>query len=474
MVHSVLNKTQRREGRREWTMRLKTSTQMYLELAFPSSRKIVEEHRAQYRSINDILRNNPQVLDLAHGDFCTYLSESKEGRDSGYTSEELLRALVVMFIEQDSFRDAVIRIADSEFLRTFLGFGVYKMVMDYSFLSKASAALSTGTWKAMNDALGHYARDESKIGGDDLRVDTTAYETSIHYPTDSSLLWDSFRVLARVLQRVQKENPAMGLTHRYHVAKVKKLAHFISRNAASKAKGKRREVKRTYRRLIARVRWIVSVSKQVRAQLPLDVIDALELERYEPLVERIIDQAHRRIFDGEIVPAAEKLYSLFEEHTELLIRGKAGKHVEFGHMVLVAQTREKFISHYRSLAKREPDQDLLPETLDAHRALFGHGPGLLAADKGFYESVKQLTALEKKIKTVSIGKKGRRSAREHARECAETFKDGQRFRAGVEGSISVLKRAFKLNRCLFKGFKNFSSSVGCAVFCYNLVLLTRL
>lgn len=455
-------------------MRLKTSAQMYLELVFPSSRKIVERYRAQYRGVNEVLLDNPHILNLAHADFCTYLSESEEGREGRYTSEEILRALVVMFIEQDSYRDAVIRIEDSEFLRTFVGLGMYKIMMDFSFMSKAYAALSPQTWKAMNDALGHYARGADMIGADDLRVDTTAYETSIHYPTDSSLLWDSFRVLARVLKRVQQENPALGLTHRYHVAKVKKLAHCIGRNAASKVKGKRREVKRTYRTLIERVRWIVSVSKRVRAKLELGFIDAPELAHYEPLVERIIDQAQRRIFDGESVPADEKLYSLFEEHTELLIRGKAGKHVEFGHMVLVAQTREKFISHYRSLPKRVPDQDLLSETLDAHRALFGHGPGLLAADKGFYESAKQLMALEKNIETVSICKKGRRTPLEHARESAETFKDGQRFRAGVEGSISVLKRAFKLNRCLFKGFKNFSASVGCAVFCYNLVLLTRL
>jgi len=143
-------------------------------------------------------------------------------------------------------------------------------------------------------------------------------------------------------------------------------------------------------------------------------------------------------------------------------------------MVLVSQTREKFISHYRALAKREPDQDLLPETLDAHRALFGHDPQLLATDKGFYESTKQLAALEEKIETVSICKKGRRTTLEQARESAEAFKDGQRFRAGSEGSISVLKRAFKLNRSLFKGFNHFAASVGCAVFCHNLVLLTRL
>jgi len=455
-------------------MRIKTSLQMYLYMLFPSSRKVVEQYRAKYRRINDILLDTPRILDLAHGDFCRYLSESEEGRESRYTSEEILRVLVVMFVEQDSYRDVVIRIEDSEFLRKFVGLGFYKVMMDFTFLSKAYAALSPETWQAMNDALGHYAHDEKKIGGDDLRVDTTAYETNIHYPTDSSLLWDSFRVLARVLKRVQQERPDLGLKHRYHVKKVKKLAQFISRNAASKSKSKRRKVKGAYRTLIDRVSWIVSVSKQVRSQLVLGFIDAPELERYEPLVERIIDQAERRIFDGEIVPADEKLYSLFEEHTELLIRGKAGKRVEFGHMVLVSQTREKFISHYRALAKREPDQDLLPETLDAHRALFGHDPQLLATDKGFYESMKKLAELSEDIETVSICKKGRRNEEERERKSSDAFMDGQRFRAGIEGTISVLKRAFKLFRCLFKGFKNYAASVGCAVFCHNLVLLTRL
>ncbi len=174
-----------------------------------------------------------------------------------------------------------------------------------------------------------------------------------------------------------------------------------------------------------------------------------------------------------MVPAGEKVYSLFEEHTELLKRGKAGKPIEFGHKVLIAQTGEKFITHYRTMPEREDDKDLLSETLDAHRSLFGRPPETLAADKGFYESVRQLAELEQEIETVSICKKGRRTQKEADREHAEAFRAGQSFRAGVEGTISVLKRAFKLKRCLFKGYKNFASSVGCAVFCHNLVLLAQ-
>jgi len=455
-------------------MRLKTSLQMYLNMVFPSSRKVVEEYRTKYERINDVLLDNPKILDFAHVDFSTWLSESEEGRESHYTSDEILRALVVMFVEQDSYRDVVIRIEDSEFLRSFVGLGLYKVMMDFTFMSKAYSALSPETWQAMNDALGCYANDENKISGDDLRVDTTAYETNIHYPTDSSLLWDSFRVLAGVLKAIQQAHPELGLKHRYHVNKVKKLAHFISRNAGSKSKSKQRKVKTTFRTLIERVRWIVGVSKEARVKAAMAMLEVLELEHFEPLVERVIDQTEGRVFHGEVVPRDEKLYSLFEEHTELLIRGKAGKRVEFGHMVLVAQTKEKFISHYRVMFHREEDKDLLPGTLDAHRALFGQAPSLLATDKGFYESAKQLAALEKEIETVSICKKGRRTAQQAAREHAEDFQEGQRFRAGVEGSISVLKRAFKLNRCLFKGFKNFAASVGCAVFCHNLVLLARL
>jgi IS5 family transposase len=307
-----------------------------------------------------------------------------------------------------------------------------------------------------------------------MRIDTTVYEANIHYPTDSSLLWDGYRVLARLLQALQRECRALGLNHRYHTKKVKKLAQSIARNGGSKSKSKQKAVKRWYRTLIDRVRWIVKIAKNVKAVSASTLVDLLTLEHFAALAGRVIDQAERRVFQGEKVPADEKLYSLFEEHVELLIRGKAGKPVEFGHLVVLAQTGEKFITHYRSLPKREEDPALLPESLDAHRKLFGDDPSVLAADKGFYSGAKQLAGLGDTIETVSICKKGMRTPEQSAREHSREFQDGQRFRSGIEGSISVLKRAFKLHRCFFKGIKNFAASVGCAVFCHNLVLLTRL
>lgn len=455
-------------------MRTKSATQMYLDFTLPSSStKVVAAYRAQYACLNDLLLANPEVLDLVHADFCRCLSSSDSGREGRFTSDEILRALVVMFVEADSYRDVVVRIENSDFLRSFIGLGFCKPMMDFTFLGKAFAALSEDTWRSVNLSLAKYAKDEAWITGEKLRTDTTVYEANIHYPTDSSLLWDSYRVLCRRLRRVQKELPGLGIKHRYHDRKVKKLAFYIARNAKSPSKATQRKVKRAYRALIDRVRWIAGVSNEVRQRLARALYEAPELELHTPTVERIVDQAERRIFDGEAVPAGEKVYSLFENHAELLKRGKAGKPVEFGHKVLIAQTGEKFISHYHVMPKREEDKDLLDETLDAHRDLFGQAPELLAADKGYYAGVTQLKQLEEGIETVSICKKGRRSEAEAAREHSDAFQAGQRFRAGVEGSISVLKRAFKLNRCLFKGFKNFAASVGCAVFCHNLVLLAQ-
>ena len=453
-------------------MRTKSSSAMYFDFSGESTLKVVRQYRAKYQAIAELLEANPALLALAHRDWAKLLSTSAKGRD-GYTSEQLLRALLVMFIEGTSYRDTVILIENSEFLHHFVRLGV-KPTMDFTFLSKALGVLAPATLAGMNQMLADYALREGKIAGQKQRMDTTVYETNIHYPTDSSLLWDSFRTLARLVSNTQKELPQLNLHHRFHDKKVKKRATFIARNASSKSKRTQRQIKKTYRQLIQSVRWIHRVGRQVLQQAFSFGYEAPELAHYLPLVERIIDQAARRVLQGETVPPDEKLYSLFEEHTELIKRGKAAKPIEFGHKILIAQTGEKYIHHYKVMKKRIEDKDLLVPAVEAHRKMFGGYPEVLSTDKGFYESMKQISALEGKIPVVSIAKKGRRTCEEYQREMTEAFLEGQRFRAGAEGSISVLKRAFKLGKCCFKGFKNYAASVGLAVLCHNLVLLTRL
>jgi IS5 family transposase len=454
-------------------MRTKSTKQPYLDFSSRSRLKVVNEYREKYGLISQLLDDNPQLVSLVHRDLVRMLSQSTQGRKSEYTSEQILRSLIVMFVEQDSFRQVVVRIENSEFLRHFVGLGI-KSMMDFSFLDKAFCVLSDTTWETMNRVLAQYAKEQDKISPEKLRLDTTVYETNVHYPTDSSLLWDSFRTLSCLLQQIQRELPQLALKHRFHTKKVKKLAYFITRNAGSRNKAKKRKVKSTYRTLIGRVRWVAEVARDALSLLDRAGYEAELLTHYIPIVERIIHQADQRVLHGVMLAADEKIYSLFEEHTELLKRGKAGKPIEFGHKILIAQTGEKFIHHYKVFPKQQEDKELIEPTLKAHQQLFDAGPDVLATDKGFYENMKQIIKLQKDIVTVSICKKGRRNPHEYERESTEAFKEGQRFRAGCEGSISVLKRVFKLGRCLFKGFKNYAASVGCGIFCHNLVLLTRL
>jgi len=453
-------------------MRTKMSHELYFNFAGESSLKIVNEYREKYDLLSIILDDNPDLLTLVHEDWVQLLSTSDKGRE-GYTSDQLLRALIVLFIEGKSYRNTIILIDNSEFLRHFVRLGL-KSTMDFTFLNRAYSSLSETTIDKMNAILTDYAITEEMISSEKQRMDTTVVETNIHYPTDSSLLWDGFRTLARLISTIQNELPSLDLRHRFHDKKVKKLATFIARNASSKRKKTQREVKRKYAILIQRVRWIYGVGLQVCEKVLAAGYDVPGLSHYLPLVEQIVEQADRRIIQGEKVPTDEKLYSLFEEHTELIVRGKAGKPIEFGHKILIAQTGEKYIHHYEVMEKLIDDKELLLPAIESHKEMFGEYPNVVSTDKGFYESMKQIHSLEEIIPVVSISKKGRRTQAEIERETTEEFIDGQRFRAGSEGSISVLKRAFKLGKCFFKGFKNYAASVGFAVLCHNLVLLTRL
>ena len=259
---------------------------------------------------------------------------------------------------------------------------------------------------------------------------------------------------ARLMKDTSDEMRQIGLTHRFHTKKVRKLALYISRNGGKKEKGVQQKIKSTYRKLIERVKWIVSVGEVAEILLSASNIKAMavaaELSHYLPIERKITGQAERRVMMGEQVPSTEKVYSLFEEHTELIRRGKAGKSIEFGHKVLLAETGEKFIIHNETMPTQKADTELIKESLNIHDKVFGSSPSVLAGDKGFYESREQLRSLSKIIETVSICKKGRRTAEDDIRESTEEFNAGQRFRAGIEGTISVLKRAFKLSKCFFK------------------------
>ena len=200
---------------------------------------------------------------------------------------------------------------------------------------------------------------------------------------------------------------------------------------------------------------------------------AEELDHYLSLARRVVSQATQRVLEGRTVANKDKLLSIFEPHTELIKRGKAGKLFEYGHMIQVQQVDGCFITDYAAFAEKPNESLLLPAAVESHKRLFGSPPEELAADRGYWPGDDTLGQLESEVALVSVGKNGRPSCRDRQREADPLFRHAQRFRAGVEGTISFLKRVLGLARCFNKGWRNFVSTIGASVFAHNLLVLAR-
>jgi transposase, IS5 family len=460
-------------------MRKKAERQ--LPLNFAGTQKLTQDWYSLYRNIHEILEANPAVLDLVHADLTQGQQRLKRNVE-GVASESILRLALVQQIEGLSFREVIVRVDDSEMLRFFCRFYDDPLI-SYSKYATLVNLIQPGTWEKINELIVRFARDKRGFKGQQLRIDTTAVETDIHFPMDSSLLCDCVRVLSRLLQHVQRLAPGVVGPWRSRVRNAKRLTQKLLRGGATLHKATR---KKWYGKLIAGTERVMRRAAEARARIgagqlavrnPLDRLEleewAQELGHYLPLAARCVAQARKRVLEEQEVPNAEKIFSLFEPHTELLMRGKAGKKVEFGHMVEVRQIEGGLITHYRTHAKRPAEPPLLLQAVAAHQEVFGRVPEVCAGDKGFYSAETVARAVALGVKAVCVPKKGRRNEDEAQREHSRWFKLAQAFRAGIEGTISVLKRVFGLWRCLREGWVHFQSWVGTGVLAHNLVLLAR-
>ena len=432
--------------------------------------KVVRGYRDRYRAISQVLDDNPEILSAIHRDLLKLSEGDSQGREADYTSENIFRALIVQHLEGLPFRDTVIRIGSDPFLQDFARMRK-RPVMDYSFLDKCFLTVEPTTWKRINELLGQYGVAEDMVHADVIRTDTTVVESNIHYPTDASLLWDTWRVTSRLLKRAMELVPGC-CPHRLHDRKVKRLYLYVTRYMPSKSESRQRKVKESFRTLIERTDWIVAVAQEFcviqagsRGHSALAAV-ALELQAYLPAMKKVVATARRAQVDGETVPACQRVFSLFEQHTELIKRGKREKPVEFGHKVLLCESAEKFITDYEVYEKQEADCELTESVIDRHEKLFGQRPEVLAADKGFCPAEAKFKELAERVDTLAIPKRMRDFV-------DKVLAHWQAFRAGIEGTISGLKRAFRLIRCFFRGFRSFSSAVGLGVFCHNLIVLAE-
>jgi transposase, IS5 family len=391
--------------------------------------------------------------------------------------EVILRMLVVMRLYGWSYARTVYFVHDSLVLRQFCRVYLETVPADTTLIRWANT-IGPETLQALNDRVVQLARSLKVTRGRKLRVDTTAVETDIHYPTDSALVGDGVRVISRLLRRAKgvlgEAAVGLGQAFRSRVRTVRKLAQQLHRIARRKGDEGRAALKAAYAKLIAVAQCTGSQGKRVLEALKRSAEAkaqrlAERMGEFLPRLERGIDQASRRVLKGESVPAPEKLLSIFEPHTQIVPRFKAGKPVEFGRKLRLDEVEGGIITGYAIVPQGGgPDQPYLKDSLEAHRRHFGRAPDLLAADRGLASAANERLAREAGVKQVALPQVGQASPERKALEKGRRFRRGYRFRAGIEGRIHVLRRDRGLKRCRYRGEGGMGRWVGWGIITHNL------
>ena len=433
------------------------------------------------QGILTFLDDHATLVEQVRQDLVRGLKNPNTGRD-GITPAQTLRSLILMRVKNWDYRELRERINDGLTLRTFTDFDCHRVPKHDAF-NRAFNRLTPATMQAINQAVVQTAVQLGLEDGKQSRVDTTVVETDIHFPTDATLLWDTVRTVTRLIEDLHETLPrgVQGFTNRTRSARrrMQALERMTAQERHTQQEPKYRELLGITGQVLENARQVIKKAGRIKGMDVMEqaTVDQLckEITAYCELGDRVIGQTRRRVIDGEQVPSEEKVYSIFESHTDLIKRGKARKPVEFGHKVFLAESAQGLITDYQVLDGNPADTTQVRPSLERHRQTFHCAPDLYAGDRGFY-SAENLDECQKAgVNQVSIPQRGgQKTAEREALERSPAFKKGQRFRVGIEGRISVLFRGRGMKRCRAQGRERFEVLVGAAVLANNLLRIAEM
>ena len=431
--------------------------------------------------ISSFIAKHPELADVVRGDLERGLKNPKTGR-GGLSPNQVLRSLILMRIKNWDYRELAERINDGYTLRNFTGF-YSQPVPGHNAFNSAFNRIQPVTMKTINDTVIDAAVKDGLENGKKLRVDTTVVETDVHWPTDATLLWDVVRVLVRLIGRlreiVPQDVPRFANRKRAARKRMQKLQRMTAAERKSQQVPVYRQLLTITQEVLVNAGRAVETTRKSRAKIAAETLTLAslhtEITEVCQLGLRVADQARRRVLEEEQVPTSEKLYSIFEPHTDLIKRGKVNKPIEFGHKVFLAESAQGLVTQYWVLKGNPSDEDHVKPALDNHKTMFGSAPEVFAGDRGFDNRDNQNECLQAGVAYPSIPQcGGKKTAEREALEKTPDFKKGQRFRVGIEGRISVLFRGRGMKRCLAQGPERFESFIGAAVLANNLMKIAQL
>jgi len=424
----------------------------------------------ELKHISQIIDANHQLRDLIYQDLVR-AKRHDTGRE-GLTAEQVLRCAVLKQYRQLSYEELSFHLEDSTAFRAFsrLNMGQYPCK---SILQDNIKSLTEDTWEAIHREIISYAQREKIETGRKIRIDSTAIETDIHHPTDSTLLFDGIRVITRWLEDGKQLTPQPRYFFSDHTRIAKKRLMVILNTRKDNVRLS------AYKDLLAHAKRVVDYAEPAIAELKAfessDFLAAralaYKLERAIGILRKVIDQTERRVLKGEKVPASEKVVSFFEEHTDIIVKGS--RDTQYGHKVFLTGGVSTLILDCMIERGNPADTDRYKNLLERHEGQYGRMPRQVSADGGFASKGNLAFAKEHKVRDAVFAKKRGLSVLDMAKS-TWVYKMLRNFLAGIEAGISTLKRAFGLDRCTWSGWDGFRQYVWSSIVSYNLLALARI
>ena len=436
-------------------MRAKRTHQMSIYEAF-SKHEIGQE----LKTVSDWLDGHLEVLDWVLAD--VQRAQLKPTGRNGMSIESILRCGILKQHRQWTYEELAFHVFDSATAAAFVRLPNGLSPTD-SALQGVIGLICGETWERISQALVKDALSRRIETFKQARIDSTVTATLIHQPWDSQLLGDAERVLNRLMIEVREQDPAVKYTCHQRVVKQHIMA-IRNCKGEEKRRGFYRKLIRIVQHTLAAVQAQILVQQQSETWLK-------RAEHYAGLTVRVIDQAVRRVIRGEKVAASEKVVSVFEPHTDIIVKDR--RDTQYGHKLNLSTGLRGMVLDVVVEEGNPADSSRLLPMIKRIGECYGKLPRQVAADAGYASSDNISAAKALGIKAVGLPKK-RGMKIEEMTGSNWIYKKLKRFRAGIEGNISMLKRVFGLDRCTWRGLEHFKAYVMSAVLAYNFKVYARL
>jgi transposase, IS5 family len=391
---------------------------------------------------------------------------TKKGRPT-VPVETYLRLMYLKFRYELGYETLVREVQDSLTWRRFCRINLDQKVPDATTLIKARKRYGEETIRQLNQTLVQKLKEEKILKHRKLRTDTTVMEANIHHPTDASLLRDAVTAITRTVRKIQQtvSHAVEGFQDR--TREVKEHLFSMTKVLRRRCRESWEEVDRITQQVIEVTEAVCSQARQVLEKAK-DKAQAYQ-HRLKEAIERtgrLLDQAKQVVSGNRVIP--DRMVSFHDPDARPIKKGKLAKTTEFGYKVRIDETESGFITGYEVYRGNPSDEELLLSAVENHRALFGSLPHAVAADRGFSSQKNEKQLTEMGVSYVSIPRRGKKSKRRTEYERQPWFQSLQRFRAGGEAKISLLKRKYGLSRSRFRGHAGSEAWAGMGIMAHNL------